>query len=101
MTKTFKNKILVIEDDVDVQDLMSAFFKSRGYEVAIYEAAEAAIDDLQYGRVKCGVIVTDLMLPNMSGIEFTKRTKALGIDIPIILMTANKKPSTNKRMTPF
>jgi two-component system response regulator HydG len=91
MTKNFKNKILVIEDDVDVQDLMSAFFKSRGYEVAIYEEAESAIDDLQYGRVKCGVIVTDLMLPNMSGIEFTKRTKALGIDIPIILMTANKK----------
>ncbi|MFN8790251.1 MAG: sigma-54-dependent transcriptional regulator [Bdellovibrionales bacterium] len=86
-----KDKIMVIEDDVDAQELITEFFKTRGYEVVLYSDAEKALEDLQANRAQCGVIVTDLILPSISGIEFTKRIKALDIDTPIILMTAHKK----------
>lgn len=86
-----KEKIMVIEDDIDAQELMTEFFKTRGYEVALYVDAERALEDLQSGKVDCGVIVTDLILPSISGIEFTKKIKSLNIDVPIILMTAHKK----------
>lgn len=86
-----KDKIMVIEDDIDAQELMTEFFKTRGYEVTLYDDAEKALEDLQEGRSQCGVIVTDLILPSISGIEFTKKIKSLNIDVPIILMTANKK----------
>lgn len=86
-----KEKIMVIEDDIDAQELMTEFFKTRGYEVVLYEDAQKALEDLQEGQVSCGVIVTDLILPSISGIEFTKKLKDLNIDVPIILMTAHKK----------
>lgn len=86
-----KDKIVVIEDDIDALELMIEFFKTRGYEVIPYEDAQRALDDLQEGKVACSVIITDLVLPTISGIEFTKKIKSMDIDLPIILMTAHKK----------
>lgn len=85
------NRILVIEDDLDVQELLTAFFRQRNYQVVCYDDASKALEDLFNSRVGCDVIITDLMLPSISGIDFTKRIKTLDLDIPIILITANKK----------
>lgn len=82
--------VLVIEDDLDIQDVVEGFFRPRGYKVARSSDAAAAIEDLQAGKLQVDVILTDLNLPNMSGIEFTTRMKALGLNTPIILMTAQK-----------
>ena len=82
--------VLVIEDDIDIQDVVEGFFRPRGYKVARSSDAAAAIEDIQSGLLKVDVILTDLNLPNMSGIEFTTRMKALGLNTPIILMTAQK-----------
>lgn len=90
--KNLKNKILIIEDDIDSQELLVGFFKPRGYEVIVYDDAQKAFEDLQKSTVQCDIILTDLMLPTISGIEFTKKIKSIMSDnIPIILMTAHKK----------
>ena len=86
-----KAKILIIDDDRDVQELISSFFRVRNYEVIPYDDAQKALEDLTQGKVQCDAIITDLMLPGISGIEFTQRMKALGHIVPIILITANKK----------
>lgn len=86
-----KAKILIIDDDRDVQELITSFFKVRNYEVLPYDDAQKALEDLSQHKVSCDVIITDLMLPGISGIEFTQRMKALGNMTPIILITANKK----------
>lgn len=86
-----KAKILIIDDDQDVQELITGFFRVRNYEVIPYDDAQKALEDLTQAKVQCDVIITDLMLPGISGIEFTQRMKALGNTIPIILITANKK----------
>ena len=82
-----KAKLLVIDDDVDTQDLLIAFFKPKDYEVIVYDNAVKAFDDYKENRVTCDVIITDLNLPEMSGIEFTKKAIEHGVDIPIILVT--------------
>lgn len=92
--KQTKEKILVIEDDLDVQELIEGFFKPRGYEVSSYDSAVAALQDITLQKIKPDVIITDLILPGMSGIEFTKKLKSNSIDTPIILMTAHKKVET-------
>lgn len=86
-----KARILVIEDDKDIQELVISFFKVRNYEVVAYDEAQKALEDLTQNKTTADVIITDLMLPNISGIEFTQRMKAMGKLIPIILITANKK----------
>ncbi len=89
-----KTKIIIIDDDLDVQDLIVSFFKVRNYEVIPYGDALQALEDLTQSKVQCDVIISDLMLPGISGIEFTQRMKALGNTIPIIVITANKKVET-------
>ena len=86
-----KNRILIIEDDIDTQDLLTSFFKQKNYAVVAYDDAEKAFEDLKANRTHCDVILSDLMLPTISGIEFTKKIKTLKIDVPIILITSNKK----------
>jgi DNA-binding NtrC family response regulator len=86
-----KAKILIIDDDLDTQDLISSFFRVRNYELAIYGDASKALDDLTQSKVSCDVVITDLMLPGLSGIEFTQKMKLAGNSVPIILITANKK----------
>lgn len=90
-TMANKNKILLIDDDVDVQDVIVSFFKTKNFDVVVYSEAMKAFEDLTHDRVKCDVIICDLMLPTITGLELTERLKAIGIDTPIILITANKK----------
>jgi two-component system response regulator HydG len=92
--KKFSHKIVLIEDDLDIQDVIEGFFRPRGFEVLKYDDPELALADLNQAKVTADVILTDLMLPNMTGIEFTQRSKAAGIHIPIILMTAHKAAET-------
>ena len=89
-----KAKLLVIDDDIDTQDLLIAFFKPKDYEVIVYDNAVKAFDDYKENRVTCDVIITDLNLPEMSGIEFTKKAIEHGVDIPIILVTGTKTVET-------
>ncbi|MBC7458095.1 MAG: response regulator, partial [Bdellovibrionaceae bacterium] len=86
-----KAKIVIIDDDIDIQDLLTSFFKTKNYECFAYGDAHQALEDLTQGKVQCDVIITDLILPGISGIEFTQRMKALDSPTPIILITANKK----------
>ena len=89
-----KARILMIDDDRDIQELISSFFRVRNYEVICYDDAQSALEDISSVKVKADVIITDLMMPGLSGIEFTQRLKVLGNEIPIILITANKKVET-------
>lgn len=82
--------VLVIEDDLDILDVVEGFFRPRGYKVVRSSDAASVIEELQSGHLKADVILTDLNLPTMSGIEFTSRMKAIGLSTPIILMTAQK-----------
>ncbi len=86
-----KIKIMVIDDDQDIQYLVTSFFKVRNYEVFSYNDAQKALEDITHHQIDFDVIITDLMLPGISGIEFTESLKVIGSKIPIILITANKK----------
>ena len=79
-------KVLVVEDHHDTSFLLCRLLKMEGYEVehAIdgivgYSAAESSAPDL---------IVTDIQMPRMDGIEMIKRIRGAGKRIPIIVMSA-------------
>ena len=86
----FSQTLMVVDDDQDIQDIVVGFFKPRGYNVVTFDDAEQALAALEEKNVVCDVILTDLRLPQMTGIEFTERVKKSGIQAPLILMTAHK-----------
>jgi two-component system response regulator HydG len=87
-------KILVIEDDLDVQEMVLAFFRQKGFDGVGYENPEQALKDFAKNKLKVDVIITDLKLPTMSGIEFIKKCKEAGIDHPTIVVTSTRAVET-------
>lgn len=85
-----KPRIFVIEDDLDIQDLINAFFKPRNFEVINYQDAEEALAVLRADPQACDVVLTDFKLPHMSGLELTQTLRNEGVGAPIIIMTAHK-----------
>jgi len=88
------SKILVIEDDLDVQEMILAFFRQKGFEGIGYDNPEQALKDFAKEKIKVDVIITDLKLPGMSGLDFIRKFKDGAIDIPIIVATSNRTVET-------
>lgn len=86
-----KNPVIaVIEDDEDIQELICAFFRQKSFTVVPYGDARVLLKAVEKEGVRYDAILTDLMLPHLSGIDLTKKLRAMGVDTPIILITAHK-----------
>lgn len=81
-------KVLIVEDNSDVRELMMLFLRREGYEIAEAATGPAALEQAHITHPD--VIIMDLGLPGMDGDEATARLKAdpFTRDIPIIVNTA-------------
>ena len=76
--------ILIVDDDAAIRDSMHEFVEMSGYKSSTAASAEEAIDILETNSVD--VVITDIMLPGMDGLDLTDRIKK-NYDIDIIVMT--------------
>lgn len=75
MTQSDKvNNILIVDDEVGVRDSMHEFIEMAGYHSAIASSAEEALELLKE-KNNIQVVITDIMLPGMGGLELTKLIK--------------------------
>lgn len=81
-------KILVVEDDPDIQELVCYNLQQAGLETIAVEGGEAAIDRLEVETVE--MIVLDLRLPGMDGLEVCRWLKQQPQlrEIPVLMLTA-------------
>lgn len=79
-------KILVVEDDRELNHTVCAFLKQNGYETVGCLNADAAYDAM-YGNL-FDLIISDIMMPGADGFEFAKTVREQNQDIPILFMTA-------------
>lgn len=81
-----KGRILVVEDDPSILELMRRLLEAKGYEVACADDGHRAHAILLERRFD--LVISDINLPGMTGIELLQRTHALDADLPVILVTA-------------
>ncbi len=83
-----KKKILIVEDDPDIANLVQYNLEKAGYDCSIVESGEQAIKFFE--RASADLILLDIMLPNMDGLETCKEMKSDDRlkHIPIIMLTA-------------
>ena len=79
--------ILVVEDEPSIAEVVSLYLGRAGYNVRTVGDGLAALDEVE--RRKPDLIVLDIMLPEIDGLEVTRRVRARG-DTPIIMLTARK-----------
>ncbi len=81
-----KTRILVVDDDLRMRDLLVRYLGGEGYEVKA--AADAAAMDKLLARERYDLVVLDLMLPGEDGLAICRRLRAQGAAPAIIMLTA-------------
>lgn len=79
-------KILVVEDDKDLNRAVCSYLNQRGYTASGCTKVQEAYDRM-YGNIY-DLIITDIMMPEIDGYEFTKTVRSTDKEIPILFMSA-------------
>src|SRR5881397_1904375 len=82
-----KRSILVVDDDQSVRSYLSDFLASCGYTVECAESGDEAVARLTAGYVP-SVIVQDIVMPGINGIEVLESVKKINPSIPVIILSA-------------
>jgi DNA-binding NtrC family response regulator len=83
MSKT----VLIVDDDPTQRRLMQAVLEREGFAVAQADSGEAALDRIATGLTP-DVVILDMVMPRLSGIETLKAMRAEGLTAPVVVLTA-------------
>ena len=83
---THAAKILVVDDDQRLRDLLDRYLAEQGF--GVQTVSSGAVMDRLIGRETFDMIILDLMLPGEDGLSICKRLRAGGKRVPIIMLTA-------------
>ena len=78
-------KILIAEDEVVMRSMLSDYLQDFGYE--IIEAENGAIAWEMWKKHKCDILVTDINMPDMNGIQLLQQIKEVDKAFPVIVVT--------------
>jgi nitrogen regulation protein NR(I) len=79
-------KILVIEDDPSIRDVLWSFLGEKGFEVTLAKNGDQGLEIVR--SEKFDLVLTDLVMPGISGMDVLKEIMASKINVPVIVLTA-------------
>jgi two-component system OmpR family response regulator len=86
LSATQEPRVLVVDDEEHITELVAMALGYNGFDVERAAAGRAALDAV--ARRKPDLIVLDVMLPDLDGLEVTRRLRADGIRVPVLFLTA-------------
>jgi CheY-like chemotaxis protein len=79
-------KILAVDDNAQVRELVRDFLETRGHQVALAEDGASALAAIQASPPD--LLLLDLMMPGVSGLEVLRRVHASNPELPVVVLTA-------------
>ena len=80
-------RIVVTEDDHVQREIISDILEQSGYTVCACADGSTALETIQ--DMPCDVLLTDMKMPNMDGLELLRRARSLAPDLDVVVMTAH------------
>lgn len=87
--------ILVVDDELLIRDLLYDFFSGHGWDIAVAESGQKALEILRNRRVD--LVLTDIKMPEMDGLTLASEVRENHPDVPIVVMTGY--PSVDTAVT--
>lgn len=87
-------QILVVEDDKELRELFCSVLLDNGFTPVPAKDGVNAFDLLE--NTKIDLVISDVMMPNMNGVELTQALRSAGYSIPVLMITA-KESAADKR----
>ena len=81
-----EDRILVVDDDPEIQSLVGAILELEGYQVEVAPNGVAALRAIE--RLRPALILMDVNMPFLDGRELAQELEERGVEVPIIVMTA-------------
>ena len=78
-------KVLVVDDDQEICDFMETFLTKDGFEVKTLSDPAEAPDEVKVGGYH--LVILDLMMPNMDGVEVLERLRKIDSDVAVVIFT--------------
>jgi two-component system, OmpR family, response regulator MprA len=85
--------ILVVDDDQAVRDALRRALTMQGYSVEVAADGEEALATLSKNGTVVDLLVVDILMPGLDGLEVTRRLRADGNQLPILMLTARDQVS--------
>ncbi len=79
-------KILVIDDDPSIRNMLAIVLKKSGYQVTCTESGKTSLEKLK--KESFDLIISDIKMPDINGIELLKKIKTISPEVPVIMITA-------------
>ncbi|HEY9160845.1 MAG TPA: HD domain-containing phosphohydrolase [Desulfomonilia bacterium] len=80
-------RILIVDDDPGILDTLTEMLSEQGFEILSARDGKEACALLDSGGLLC--VLTDIMMPNMTGIELLKKVKEKDVSLPVIVITGH------------
>jgi DNA-binding NtrC family response regulator len=88
ITNSIYKYIMVVDDEPDILKLSSDYLQMKGLKVRTFEDPIHALSQIQVNHSAYDIIISDIRMPQMSGIEFVKMVNKIDSNIKVIFMTA-------------
>ena len=79
-------RILIVDDDPGQRSLLNSFLKSQGFDTAVVDSGERALEALRGGHFS--MMISDVRMPGLSGLETLRQARKEQIKVPVLLVTA-------------
>lgn len=89
------SKILVVDDEKDITDMLARFLKDAGHEPITAQSGLEAVEKVT--KDKPEIVLLDIRMPGMDGVETLKKIRALDPKIGMIMITAFSDEATAKK----
>ena len=87
-------RIFVVDDEPKIGNLFSNVLEKDGYEVDAFVNPRSLVEAFDEGSEEPDVVVADMIMPEMNGVELMETLQERGLDAPIIIMTAHSSVQT-------
>ncbi len=82
------SRIVIVDDDLDILKLIETILVPRGFNFVSFSEAKLALEFIKNDQQKVDLIISDIQIPDMGGLQFLSAAKDFLPDIPILMMTA-------------
>jgi len=80
-----KTQFIVVDDDETLLDVLKRFLAMQGHDCEVFSSAESALDHI--ANKPCDILITDIVMPGMKGLQLTKEVRQSWPDTNVIVMT--------------
>src|SRR6266478_930386 len=90
-------RILVVDDEEDVRNVLRAFLKAWGYEVIVADSGAAALEWAKKSARKLDLLITDFRMPSMDGIELVQQMRNRHPELKVLYMSGDLQELAQNR----